>query len=130
MDKFDSNVKIIRTSIIGFDKNKVSLLSWFLNNNDKECSGFTNHFWNGVTTLQWAKYAEFVIDNWDNFDKLNLIVSDKISKYDLLCLFSEIFNKDIKIIKKLHNTNKNKCLIGDNTISLYDQLLELKKFYK
>ena len=31
-----------------------SLIEWAKSMKDKKVNGFTNHFWNGVTTLQWS----------------------------------------------------------------------------
>ncbi len=46
------NKHIVRSSIIGPEEgNGFSLMNWFLKNDEKEVSGFQNHMWNGVTTL-------------------------------------------------------------------------------
>ena len=62
----EGDFKVIRSSIIGFDKNKVSLLSWFLNHATENsiCNGYLNHIWNGITTLQWARIADHVLHYW------------------------------------------------------------------
>jgi dTDP-4-dehydrorhamnose reductase len=52
-----TNTLIVRVSIIGPDYNSdKGLLSWFLNLEEgSTVNGFTNHFWNGITTLEWCK---------------------------------------------------------------------------
>jgi dTDP-4-dehydrorhamnose reductase len=48
---------VIRTSIIGPELGKGwGLLGWFLRQAG-EVNGFTNHLWNGITTLEWAGIA-------------------------------------------------------------------------
>ena len=47
-----NNKSVIRSSIIGPEQGSGrSLLNWFLNNESHELSGYRNHLWNGVTTL-------------------------------------------------------------------------------
>jgi dTDP-4-dehydrorhamnose reductase len=48
---------VIRTSIIGPELGKGwGLMGWFLRQSG-EVSGYTNHLWNGITTLEWAAIA-------------------------------------------------------------------------
>jgi dTDP-4-dehydrorhamnose reductase len=48
---------VIRTSIIGPELGKGwGLMGWFLRQSG-EVNGFTNHLWNGITTLEWAGIA-------------------------------------------------------------------------
>ncbi len=48
---------VIRTSIIGPELGKGwGLMGWFLRQSG-EVSGYTNHHWNGITTLEWAAIA-------------------------------------------------------------------------
>ena len=52
-----TKTKQIVTSIIGHELNtNVSLLDWFLNSKE-EVSGYSECYWNGNTTLEWAKQA-------------------------------------------------------------------------
>ena len=48
---------VIRTSIIGPETGQGwGLMGWFLRQSG-EVNGFTNHLWNGITTLEWAGIA-------------------------------------------------------------------------
>lgn len=130
-DEF-KNTKIIRVSIIGHElKSSLSLLDWFLSQK-KEVNGYTNHFWNGITTLEWAKICESIINNWENYPKLNQFgTKENKSKYELLNIIKNIYKKDIKINKLKTNEQLNKCLKSDKNIKkIESQLIELKKFYK
>lgn len=124
---YSNNTKIIKTSIIGYEKNsKHSLLEWFLSQ-DKEAEGYTNAIWNGITTLEWAKYSYRLINDWDSFPLVSTLSTKKVSKYELLNIFKEVHNKNITIIPtpKGHDRSLN------GNISLTDiksQLIEMKKF--
>ncbi len=126
------NTKIIKTSIIGHEVNsKASLLDWFLNE-EGSVRGYNNHYWNGNTTLQWAKVCFEIINSWDKYDTLTIIESERISKFELLNIISNVYEKDIIIEDYTHpKTVNNKCLKGNIIApSLSKQLSELKGFYK
>lgn len=126
------NTKIIRSSVVGHESlSAVSLLNWFLCS-EGEVKGYTNHYWNGITTLEWAKRAEQIIQNWNLFPKLNQYATDEnLSKYDLLITIRGIYEKDILITPFNTENDVNKCLTSDVSLpSITVQLKELKKFYK
>ncbi|GAB5473181.1 MAG: NAD(P)-dependent oxidoreductase [Maribacter sp.] len=110
----------IRCSIIGPElSNKSSLLEWFLSNPDgTEVMGFEHHFWNGVTTLQFAQYCHGIIANnlfhqlRDINHTLHYVVNSSVNKYELLHIFNSSFQRTIGIAKK--NDSEN---IVDRTIS-------------
>lgn len=125
------HTKIIRTSIIGHEEHShLALLDWFLNSTNT-VNGYTNHFWNGITTLQWAKLCANLIDDWDLFPVLNQYGTKDIrSKFDLLNDTKSIYEKDIVVIPFQAPEPVNKCLESDKEIvPIIDQLRELKKFY-
>ena len=125
------NTKIIRTSIIGHEEEtEVALLDWFLSQ-DTEVGGYTNHYWNGITTLQWVKQAEVMLENWKSFPKLNQYSIAPISKYELLKIVSQVYKKNTKIVPFETQVTVNKCLSTDLIIStIEEQLVELKSFFK
>lgn len=126
-----TNTKIIRVSIIGHENiSKLSLLEWFLSQ-EGETRGYTNHYWNGITTLQWAKISKGLIENWDNSPVLNQFGTEKnASKYDLLNIIKSIYQKDIKIIPFETALTVNKCMESDEVLpDIEIQLKELKEFY-
>lgn len=96
------NVINLRASIIGFEKNgnKRSLVEWFSNLPEgAKINGWTGAMWNGITTLAWTKIVNGIISNDIVVNPTQHIIPyDVISKYDLLNLFKEIFNRpDIEI---------------------------------
>jgi dTDP-4-dehydrorhamnose reductase len=126
-----NNTLIVRTSIIGITKSKKDFLSWFLNQK-KEVYGYSNHYWNGVTTLEWCKKIEQIFINRENLDNKTKIIQlgTRIiySKYKMLNIFKKIFDKKIKIIKK--KTKYTNRALKPNIYSkdLISQLIEFKKF--
>ena len=99
------NVLNIRTSIIGPNPfKKKGLLEWFLAQSDGAViKGFTNHTWNGVTTLQFAQLCEKIIGT----DTFNILRSEShalhfapnipVTKYELLGLFQTVYSKNVRI---------------------------------
>ena len=125
-----TNTKIIKTSIIGIDKKGYySLLSWVLSQTN-EIDGYVDAKWNGVTSLTWAKYCEYLILNWDNAPRERIIsCTTNVSKYTLLKLICEIFNHDIKINPIYGKGNDKTLKHGLLLEHIVTQLLELKEFY-
>lgn len=99
--KLFNNVYVIKSSIIGPElKNKKSLWEWILNSKDQNILGFCNHFWCGITTLEWAKICLLIINK--KIDKnLIQISTGIISKYSLL----EILNKKLNLKKNIIKYN-------------------------
>ena len=66
--------------------------------------------------------------NWENQEILSILESEPISKYDLLNIIKDVFDKKIEILPK--EIEENRCLTGNiKTKDIKTQLLELKKFY-
>ncbi len=85
----DPRAMVIRCSIIGPEtKNNHSLYEWFLNQD--KANGFTNHAWNGVTTLQLAKCIYRIIFK-DMYKPgiFHVHSPHALTKYDLLCKMNE-----------------------------------------
>lgn len=92
---------VIRTSIIGpeWGGNKRSLVEWFLSQKGGEVNGFSNHLWNGVTTLELSELLLQIIyrDLWKT-GTVHLYSND-VDKYELLSIMNEEWNLGIKINK-------------------------------
>lgn len=125
------NTKIIRTSIIGHEEGtNLSLLDWFLHA-EGTVNGYTNHYWNGITTLEWAKRCEELINSWDTYSALTQYGTDSVrSKYDLLNDIQDVYQKEITITPFDAPTGANKCLLSDAPVKpIKEQLTELRAFY-
>jgi dTDP-4-dehydrorhamnose reductase len=93
------NCTVIRTSIIGEEVNQTrSLVEWVKNNKDNTINGYTNHYWNGVTCLQFAKIIENLINNPDKlWVGTKHLYSNTVSKFDLLNLINQVYDLNITV---------------------------------
>ena len=127
-------IKVIRSSIVGIDKSNKSLYSWSLYQakSSKIIEGFTNHFWNGITTLKWAELCIEVINNFDSYPPISVFGTNNISKYQLIkkILISNNLtpNKYLKPIKAKNTVDKTLNLRENNFGDIYYLLKDLKEF--
>ncbi len=117
----------IRCSIIGPSPfKKEGLLEWFLSQADNAViSGYTNHFWNGVSTLQFGELCLNIIKG-NNFDTLrkessvfHFSPNDVVSKYELLNLMKTVYKKQIDIIPTEHGGGKIRRILKSRLKMLY-----------
>jgi dTDP-4-dehydrorhamnose reductase len=82
----------IRTSIIGpeLKSNGTGLMDWFFKHS-RIVNGYSEAHWSGVTTLELAKVAHFIIEH-ELSGLLHLCPPSKISKFELLLLFNSIWD--------------------------------------
>lgn len=121
----------VRTSIIGpeLKVNGEGLFHWFMLQTGT-VNGYKSNYWSGVTTLELAKFIEWVIDN-PYTGLVHLTNGQPISKYDLLTVFNNVYNKGIMIIdekdyicdKSFINTNKD----IKYSVPQYKEMLEEQK---
>lgn len=129
---------IIRTSIIGEEsKNKFSLLEWAKANQWNKIKGFTNHFWNGVTTLQLAFFINTLIDENRKDQLIHYFTPNEVvSKYALLKMISNVYDLNLNIIP--HSTDITKTMTLDTIYKnnlkdvppLHKQLEQLRDYRK
>ena len=84
----------VRTSIIGpeLKDNGTGLFHWFMSQHG-EIKGYRRAFWSGVTTLELARFIHAAIGSGLT-GLYQLSMPEKISKYDLLKLFQDIWHKE------------------------------------
>ena len=83
---------VLRTSFIGPEiADFVGLISWFCKQEGQTLNGFTNHFWNGITTRELARVYDDILSNREQYPRAGLfhIFSNAISKYAMLTAFRE-----------------------------------------
>jgi dTDP-4-dehydrorhamnose reductase len=93
-ESWQPSVHHLRCSIIGPEpRDKKFLLEWFLKQPPGgEVSGFTNHDWNGVTTLHFARVCVGIIQAKQTLGHLQHIVpAAPVSKFELLKLFAQSY---------------------------------------
>ncbi|UKS27626.1 SDR family oxidoreductase [Paenibacillus sp. HWE-109] len=106
----------IRTSIIGPEirKQGIGLMQWFLQQQG-EINGYTQAFWNGVTTLELAHCIRYVIEQEPVEGLLHLTAPEPISKYELLKLFQFVFQKEDVTIRQDDVVKLNRTLKQSRT---------------
>lgn len=96
-----SNCFHLRCSAVGPElKNHVSLLGWFLKRPLRaKVTGFTNHRWNGITSLTFARICHGIIKYTLKLPHLHHVVpADEITKAKMLEEFAtEYGREDIRI---------------------------------
>ena len=90
---------IIRTSIIGEEtKNRRSLIEWIKSQKDGEISGYSTHYWNGVTCLELSKIIYKIISQGLFWSGVRHIYSpNKVSKYDIVKIVNRVWDLNISI---------------------------------
>jgi len=119
---------VIRTSIIGEENgNSRSLLEWAKSQAGKEVNGFTNHLWNGVTTLYLAEIIEKILTN-NLYQKgiFHIHSPNTVSKYELLKIFNEVYDLKLNInpVEAKESIDRSLSSIYDMSIKLCVKLLE------
>jgi len=91
--KFEGQINL-RCSIIGpeISGKAKSIFSWALSKPlGAEIPGFTNHWWNGVTTSIFARMCEYlIISNPKIPNNLHLVPSNSVTKFELLGLIAKL----------------------------------------
>lgn len=105
----------LRMSIVGPDKNEsgIGLLNWFLRQRG-QIKGFRNAMWTGITTLELARGMVAAVQQ--NITGLyHYVPHTNISKYDMLVLFREVFEKDDVEILPADEPHIDKSLVNTRT---------------
>lgn len=132
-----SDCMVIRTSIIGEEVDgSRSLIEWIKSNKNGEINGYLDHYWNGVTCLQFAKIVKKVIEEdlfWVGTRHLH---SNTVDKFELSSMVNKHYGLNIKInpittnnkvdrsLSTIYTGNLTKFEIPD----LDTQIKEMKEF--
>lgn len=125
---------VLRTSIIGEELHKnASLISWMKAQKGKEVNGFTNHFWNGITTKQYAKVCTKIIkEGLYEKDLFHIYSPHIVSKQTLLEMINKKFDLQIKVIPTMANPAIDRTLKSVKSLnskldipSLTTQIMEM-----
>jgi dTDP-4-dehydrorhamnose reductase len=125
---------VIRCSIIGEElTRKTGLLEWCKANRGKTVNGFTEHYWNGMTCLEYTKLVSTIILNNDYWTGIRHYGSyykgqSKVSKHDLIKCINEVYNLGMTIVpfstEKVDKTLD--CIHTCNDLAY--QLIELEDY--
>jgi dTDP-4-dehydrorhamnose reductase len=127
-----SSVVVLRTSVIGPDRaSGRGLLSWFLAQR-QEVSGYADHLWNGITSLQWAKLCLSVARGESLLAPcIHQPASPRpLSKYELLGHIAEVFEHRVPIRSVTTGQRIDRSLVPTiPCLPIEDQLRELRSWY-
>lgn len=131
----ESKCTVIRTSIIGEELvNKRSLLEWVKSNKNGEINGYLNHYWNGITCLQYAKIVDDIIRNgifWSGVRHIHSPTS--VSKYELVNMINDIYGLNIKINEHVDKVECDRTMESNYEPlfvipEIVDQIREIKEY--
>ena len=98
-----NNMMILRCSVIGQEVNShVEFMDWILGQSTgAKLNGFSNHLWNGITTLHFAKIVLGIISaNSFRSGKHHVLPRDSASKFKMIDMVCKSFaREDIQIEK-------------------------------
>jgi dTDP-4-dehydrorhamnose reductase len=119
---------VIRVSIIGEEKqNKKSFLE-FVKNSNAEINGWDNHYWNGITCLQYCKIIDKIITEnlfWNGIR--HLYSPDIRSKYELACIIKSAYNLLININGIKTNNIVDKTLASEYKTNMIFEIPSLEQ---
>lgn len=129
---------VLRTSIIGEEKgHSRSLLEWARNNAKKDVNGYTNHRWNGVTTIYLAEIIE-TIETKNLYQKgiFHIYSPNTLNKFELLQQISDVYGLKLKInaVEAKDRVDRNLASIKSLSVAvsikiIHKQLLEMREFF-
>ena len=97
------NLLTLRVSVVGREvKNHVELMDWVLSQPfSSEIKGYNNHFWNGITSLHFAKILDGILKNGLNtFGTYHLIPTGVVNKLELVQMIANLAERnDLEIME-------------------------------
>lgn len=131
------NCTIIRTSIIGEEVGQGrSLVEWIKSEKNNRVNGFINHYWNGITCLEFSKICKKIIEDNLFWKGVRHIHSNTVNKRELVEMISDIYNLNVQVTpieteKKCDrslSTEFNEVISLFNIPRLDNQIKEMKIF--
>ncbi len=128
------NTLVLRVSIIGPDRNPEGkgLMAWVRSQKPgTSINGFTNHLWNGITTLEWCRQVEkFLIENGEfDFRLVQFGTHEFYTKFEMLNLLNEIYTLQLQVEPRATDVSVDRRLVPDvECRNLRQQLMELRSF--
>tara|TARA_R100000315_G_scaffold60423_1_gene37140 strand:- start:554 stop:1390 length:837 start_codon:yes stop_codon:yes gene_type:complete len=129
-----SDCMVLRTSIIGEEIHTYSsLIEWVKAQEGTTVQGYTNHFWNGITTINYGDLIYKIIkDNLYKEELFHIFSPEPVSKFTLVKMIADKFRLNLNIVEHeaevaINRTlDSKKDLVGRlNIASLEKQIQQL-----
>ena len=114
----DKNLITLRCSLVGKELNsKIEFLEWVLSHGEgSEVGGYTDHLWNGLTTMHYAKIISGIMKrNHFSAGTFHIVPEGSVSKYQLSQVILECFGSShINVVPIQSPKSVNRTLATDN----------------
>lgn len=108
-----ANCLTLRTSMIGLELHrKRSLIEWYLAQSGT-IRGFSRAIYSGLTTLELSRVIGMLITRFPELSGVYQVVSEPISKYDLLAQLNTLLARDDLAIERDDNFFCDRSMKGD-----------------
>lgn len=93
-----TSAMVLRTSVIGEELTVgPSLLEWAISHRGKHINGYENHYWNGLTTIEYANVCkQIMVNKLFNVGTFH-VHSEDVSKNQLLNMFNQTYGLNLDI---------------------------------
>ena len=114
------NTMTLRCSLVGRERfSQLEFLEWVLSHpRGTQINGFSNHFWNGVTVLDIAKFIEgSVVEDFFNPGIQHFVPADSMSKHELIKEVCSKFHRDDLLVVEVKAAEAvNRVLATSNPV--------------
>lgn len=108
-----ANCLTLRTSMIGLELHrKRSLIEWYLAQSGT-IRGFSRAIYSGLTTLELSRVIDMLIARFPTLSGVYQVVSEPISKYDLLMQLNTLLARDDLLIERDDSFFCDRSMKGD-----------------
>ena len=106
------NCMVVRTSIIGKEVHKdASLIAWVISNAGETVDGYTNHYWNGITTTQYGEVCKnIMLQELYNEELYHVFSPTAVSKHQLVSMINDRYDLGITINPTVTETGVDRTL--------------------
>ena len=122
---------LIRSSIVGISSsNGNSLLDWlFAHPSRSVVSGYTDHLWNGVTTLAFSRLVSGIIQQGAfNAGKYHWVPGNSLSKFELLVTAANLAGREDLVINPVNSGNPKDMRLTTQFPDLNEKMWNLAGF--
>jgi dTDP-4-dehydrorhamnose reductase len=117
-EHLDDHLITLRCSLIGKELNtRIEFLEWVLSHSkESEVGGFTNHHWNGLTTMHYAKIISGIMKrNYFTAGTFHVVPENSVTKFQLSQIILDCFgSSEIKVAPVQSPKSINRTLATNN----------------